>query len=66
VGKVEFIEGPGLKEQIWQPGWELYYPLGPTDPDYILFRLVPSAAHYYHQLEFAQFDPREDTGWSGA
>jgi general stress protein 26 len=59
MGDVQFVEDGALKEEIWQPGWELYYPLGPTDPDYTVFRLVPTAAHYYHRLEHARFDPRE-------
>lgn len=54
-GRFEILGDSAVKEAIWQEGWELYYPSGPGDPDYTVFRMVPFAAHYYHQLQFARF-----------
>jgi len=44
AGIVEIITDQRLKRQIWQDGWEVYYPGGVTDPDYTLLRLLPTLA----------------------
>ena len=51
VGSLEVVSDPGLKERLWQEGWELYYPAGPQDPDYTVLRLKPQFGRYYHQLQ---------------
>lgn len=50
-GNADIVEDPGHKRLIWHDGWELYYPQGPDDPDYTVFRLRPSLVKYYHQLQ---------------
>lgn len=40
-GRAEIAADPVLKQAIWQPGWEIYYPQGPADPDYTILRLRP-------------------------
>ncbi|NOY07645.1 MAG: pyridoxamine 5'-phosphate oxidase family protein [Spirochaetes bacterium] len=55
-GIIEVVTDPGVKETIWQKGWELYYPGGANDPDYTILRLLPRFARYYHQLNFTQFN----------
>ncbi|MCP4137552.1 MAG: pyridoxamine 5'-phosphate oxidase family protein [bacterium] len=58
-GSIEIISHINLKKDIWQDGWELYYPNGYSDSDYSLLRLLPKIAKYYHQLEVAEFNPQE-------
>jgi general stress protein 26 len=43
-GTVEVTTNPQLKQDIWQDGWEEYYPSGPNDPDHTVLRLSPSIA----------------------
>lgn len=49
-GEAEVIMDEELKTTLWQPGWELYCPAGPTDPDYAILSLVPQFGTYYHNL----------------
>jgi len=44
AGTIEIITDSQLKRQIWQDGWEVYYPGGVNDPDYTLLRLLPTLA----------------------
>ncbi|MGE5547420.1 MAG: pyridoxamine 5'-phosphate oxidase family protein [Solirubrobacterales bacterium] len=49
-GDFEIIDDPAGKAALWQEGWELYYPEGPTDPDYAVLRLKPTQVKYYSNL----------------
>ena len=40
-GRVEEIVDHTVKDRIWQPGWEIYFPTGRRDPDYTILRLRP-------------------------
>jgi general stress protein 26 len=55
-GEMEIVTDSKVKESIWQPGWEMYYPGGVHDPEHTVLRLVPLVAKYYHQLRFFHFD----------
>jgi len=50
-GEMEVVQDRVDKHRLWQPGWQLYYPQGPDDPDYAVLRLRPSLVKYYHQLK---------------
>jgi len=43
-GVVESVDDAAFKKTVWQPGWEMYYPQGPADPDFAVLRLVPVRA----------------------
>ncbi len=43
-GRVTEITDQGVKDRIWQDGWEIYYPSGRGDPDYMLLELRPTRA----------------------
>ena len=43
-GDFEILDDPKIREAIWQPGWEQYYPQGPHDPDHTVLRLYPVRA----------------------
>jgi general stress protein 26 len=49
-GQLEIVTDPATKQSFWQPGWEMYYPQGPTDPDYALLCLKPKTGKLYNQL----------------
>jgi len=53
-GEIEIVADQAFKESIWQDGWEIYYPGGPTDPEYTILRLFPKDAEYYHALQTAE------------
>jgi general stress protein 26 len=54
-GTIEIVTDPGLRETLWQEGWERYYPGGIDDPDYAILCLCPRLGRYYHSLDVAQF-----------
>jgi general stress protein 26 len=41
-GEIEVVEDVELKKELFQPGWENYYPKGYDDPDHTVLRLVPT------------------------
>jgi len=47
-GEVQVVTDARLKRNIWQDGWECYYPGGPDDPDYAILRLAPKVAKGWH------------------
>lgn len=50
LGEVEIVRDQAFREQVWQPGWEKYYPGGPRSEDYVVMRMYPRVAKYYHAL----------------
>jgi len=53
-GTIEIVTDMEMKKKLWQQGWELYYPAGPTDPDYTLLKLTPiKAKGWYKDGPFA-------------
>ena len=54
-GHVEIVRDPELKSQLWQDGWEIYYPQGPTDPDFTVLRLRPRKAKGWHRSQPFEF-----------
>ncbi|HRX16301.1 MAG TPA: pyridoxamine 5'-phosphate oxidase family protein [Spirochaetota bacterium] len=49
-GDIELISDPLEKATFWQPGWEIYYPLGKFDPDYAILSLDPRRIRLYENL----------------
>lgn len=43
-GEIEIVDDLELKKDLWQEGWERYYPKGYDDPDHTVLRLVPTVA----------------------
>jgi general stress protein 26 len=50
TGDAEVLEDMKSKEALWDEGWRIYWPGGPSDPDCVVVRLTP----------------REATGWWGS
>lgn len=40
-GTVKLHNDTKLKNRMWLDEWTMYYPKGPTDPDYTIFELLP-------------------------
>jgi general stress protein 26 len=38
-GPAVVVADAAVKDRIWQPGWEMYYPEGRHDPDYAIVQL---------------------------
>ena len=50
-GKIEIVEDVSIKQALWQPGWEVYYPKGFDDPDHTVLRLSPLFLRSWYQLQ---------------
>ena len=44
AGIAEIVTDSKLKKQLWQNGWEMYWPGGVDDPEYTVLRLLPAFA----------------------
>jgi general stress protein 26 len=57
IGEIEVLSDQQSRERLWRDGYERYYPLGLTDPDYTVLRFSARSANYYHQLDNLSFAP---------
>ncbi|UCD19366.1 MAG: pyridoxamine 5'-phosphate oxidase family protein [candidate division WOR-3 bacterium] len=55
-GDLEIVDDPKIREEIWHPGWEQYYPQGPHDPDHTVLRLCPTKAKGWMKTEPFSFE----------
>ncbi len=56
VGEVAILQDTASKERLWREGYERYYPLGATDPDYSVLRFTSRWGNYYHVLSNVTFE----------
>ncbi len=56
VGTIEMLQDMVSRQRLWRPGYEKYYPLGVTDPDYSVLRFTAQWGNYYHALSNASFE----------
>jgi general stress protein 26 len=56
VGEMKVLSDPESKQRLWREGFEKYYPLGVTDPDYSVFQFTAKWGNYYHSLQNASFE----------
>jgi len=54
-GEMQILDSAKDKEFFWQNGWEMYYPLGKTDPDYTVLKLVPQRVRVYGNLSVSEW-----------
>lgn len=47
TGKMEILSGDAIREELWHPGDELFYPGGVTDPDYVVLHFITRKARAY-------------------
>ena len=55
-GAMEVLDDSASKELIWQPGDEMYYPQGVTDPDYCVLRFTAQNGRYYSNFKSEDFE----------
>ena len=51
TGQMQVCMDDETKQAFWKQGDEIYYPLGPTDPDYCILRFNADKGNYYHGLQ---------------
>lgn len=56
VGTVEMRKDAESRQRLWREGFERYYPLGVTDPDYTVLRFTAQWGNYYHALSNVTFE----------
>jgi len=56
VGTIAVLQDVESRQRLWRPGFEKYYPLGVTDPDYTVLRFTAQWGNYYHALSNMSFD----------
>ena len=56
VGSVEVLQDMESKESLWREGFEKYYPLGVTDPDYSVLRFTADWGNFYHARSNVTFE----------
>ena len=49
IGKVDEIEDMEFKKKIWQDGWEIHWPGGAEDPEFIVLQLKPTFAKGWYK-----------------
>ena len=54
-GTMEVLTNAAIKEEIWQSGDTLYYPLGVTDPDYCVLKFTAQSGRAYGNLRSEDF-----------
>ncbi|MFH0968836.1 MAG: pyridoxamine 5'-phosphate oxidase family protein [Methanobacteriota archaeon] len=50
-GTVSVVSDIGIKGNLWQKEWTMYYPGGAEDPDYTILCLKPIVSRYYECLD---------------
>ena len=54
-GNMEVLTDTTTKEEIWEKGDEMYYPLGVTDPDYCVLKFTAFDGRYYANFKSENF-----------
>ena len=54
-GNMEVLTDAASKEEIWEKGDEMYYPLGVTDPDYCVLKFTAFDGRYYANFKSENF-----------
>ncbi|MCL2670788.1 MAG: pyridoxamine 5'-phosphate oxidase family protein [Clostridiales bacterium] len=56
VGTMEVLEDAAIKEEIWEVGDTMYYPLGVGDPDYCVLKFTAARGRYYAGFKSEDFN----------
>ncbi len=56
VGDIEVLEDDVSKQRLWREGYERYYPLGVSDPDYSVLRFTAQWGNFYHARSNVTFE----------
>lgn len=50
TGEMRVRDDREARELLWRDGFEMYYPKGVTDDDYVVLEFTPATVNYYHGL----------------
>lgn len=64
VGEMKVHTDEETKKAFWKEGDEMYYPLGPSDPDYSILEFEAKEGNYYHGLQKHLFSVEEAKEWT--
>jgi general stress protein 26 len=56
TGKAEITYDDEKRKEFWNDSMKIYYPLGCTDPDYVLVKFTARRGNYYHRLKNTDFE----------
>ena len=56
-GRMRISRDQTLLNRIWRDGYNLYYQLGPTDPDYCAMLFTSEKGRWYEDLHSTDFTP---------
>ena len=57
-GDMEILHDRPMKQRLWQPNWEEFWPQGPDDPAYTLLYFSPVTATGWDWKTRFEFDPK--------
>ena len=55
-GEMEVCTDAETKVKFWTDAWKVYYPLGPTDPDYCMLKFTAQSGVYNRGDKKLAFD----------
>ena len=59
VGSMEVMTDRPTREMLWVDGFEMYYPKGIDDDDYVVLKFTAQWGNYYHGLQNSTFTIEE-------
>ncbi len=54
VGEIEIVSEQATKDRLWRTGFERYYPLGKTDPDYSILKFTAKWGKLYNDGKYVK------------
>ena len=62
TGTIEEVTDQSFKEDLWQPGWFMYYHKGVKDPDYTILKFTSKYMHCWGNLGIHNFGQPVNSG----
>ena len=56
TGTAEVSYDDDKRKGFWQDSMKIYYPLGYSDPDYVLIKFIALNGNFYHKLKNVDFE----------
>ena len=56
TGKMEVLQDPEIKKEIWRSGDTMFYKQGVDDPDYCVLKFTAEKGRHYCDLKSESFD----------
>ena len=56
TGKMEVLQDPEIKKEIWRSGDTMFYKQGVVDPDYCVLKFTAEKGRHYCDLKSESFD----------